>query len=140
MYRYGKKTAYRYFDILDTLSESKDTLQAALAKLHTNLKVEEELNHVLVVVDAKIYPVLQAIKHEDPDTYSWLIRFPGDFHLLMNYQKVLMKIYWDAGLKQIAEASGFRGETPASLEHCSNFTNTSNFLFRCGRPYSNTCT
>ena len=28
----------------------------------------------------------------------------------MNYQKVIMKIYWDAGLKQIAEASGFRGE------------------------------
>ena len=125
-----EKTAYRYFDILDTLSESKDTLQAALAKLHTDLKVGEELNHVLVVVDAKIYPVLQAIKHEDPDTYSWLIPFPGDFHLLMNYQKVLMKIYWDAGLKQIAEASGFRGETLASLEHCSNSTNTSNFLFQ----------
>ena len=48
----------------------------------------------------------------------------------MSYQKVVMKIYWDAGLKQIAEASGFRGETLTSLEHCSNFTNTSRFLFQ----------
>ena len=66
------------------------------------------------------------------DTFSWLIPFPGNFHLLMNYQKVLMKIYGDAGLKQIAEASGFRGETLASLENCSNFTNTSKFFFRYG--------
>ena len=40
-----------------------------------------------------------------------------------------MKIYLDAGLNQIAEAIGFRGETLTSLEHCSNFTNTSRFLF-----------
>ena len=55
-----EKTAYRNFDILDTLSEAKNTIQAALAKLHTNVKVGEELNHVLMlmVVDTKIYPVL----------------------------------------------------------------------------------
>ena len=61
---------------------------------------------------------------------SWLLPFPGDFHLLMNYQKVMIKIYWDAGLKQIAEASGFRDETLGSLENCSNFTNTSKFFLQ----------
>lgn len=59
-----EKTTYRYFDILDALSESKDTLQAALPKLHTDLKIGDELNHVLVVIDAKTYPVLQAMKHQ----------------------------------------------------------------------------
>ena len=88
------------------------------------------LHHVLVVVDAEICPVLQSIKRGDPDTFSWLLPFPGDFHLLMNYQKVMMKIYWDAGLKQIAESSGFRGETLGSLENCSNFTSTSKFFFQ----------
>ena len=52
------------------------------------------------------------------------------FIFFMNYQKVLMKIYWDAGLKQIAESSGFRGETLASLKNCSNFTNTSSFFIQ----------
>ena len=125
-----EKTMYKYFDILDTNSESKETLLNSLAKLHKELKVGNKLQHLIVVVDAKIFPILQSIKQEDQATFEWLIPFPGDFHLLMNYQKVIMKIYWDAGLKQIAEASGFRGETLTSLEHCSNFTNTSRFLFQ----------
>ena len=57
-----------------------------------------------MVVDAKIFLILQSIKQADKATFEWLILFPGDFHLLMNYQKVIMKIYWDTGLKQIAEA------------------------------------
>ena len=121
---------YKYFDILCTNSESKETLLNSLTKLHKELKVGNKLRHLIVVVDAKIFPILQPIKQEDQATFEWLIPFPGDFHLLMNYQKVIMKIYWDAGLKQIAEASGFRGETLTSLEHCSNFTNTSKFLFQ----------
>ena len=40
-----------------------------------------------------------------------------------------MSAYWDAGLKQIAAASGYRGETLTSLSRCSNFTNTTTFLF-----------
>ncbi len=29
---------------------------------------------------------------------KWLIPFPGDWHVLFNYQPVLMKAYSDAGL------------------------------------------
>ena len=32
------------------------------------------------------------------------------------------------GLKQVAEAGGFKGETLTSLQHCSNFKNTHYFL------------
>ena len=39
---------------------------------------------------------------------NWVIPFPGDFHMLSNYQEVLMRIYWDAGLKDIAGESGYR--------------------------------
>lgn len=46
----------------------------------------------------------------------------------MNYQPVLSKVYFDIGLKQIASASGFKGETLTSLQKCSHFKNTHYFL------------
>ena len=58
--------------------------------------------------------------------------FSGDFHILMNYQPVFSKVYFDVGLKQVAAAGGFKGETQTSLQHCSNFKNTHYFLHDTG--------
>ena len=73
----------------------------------------EELRHkyVVVVGDAKTYLLLQAICFEYKSQLKWLIPFQGDWHILFNYQKVLMKPYTDAVLKSMAKASGHRGET-----------------------------
>lgn len=39
-----------------------------------------------------------------------------------------MKVYYDAGLKDLAESSGHRGETLTSIKNCSNFKRTHRFL------------
>ena len=41
----------------------------------------------------------------------------------------MFKVYFDAGLKQVAMASGFRSETLTSLQKCSNFKCTQNVIF-----------
>lgn len=41
-----------------------------------------------------------------------------------------MKVYYDAGLKDLAKSAGFRGETLTSLKNCSSFKRTHAFLLQ----------
>ena len=46
---------------------------------------------------------------------SWLLSFPGDWHILRNIQPVLFRAYYDAGLKEISQKCGFKATTLTSL-------------------------
>ena len=70
---------------------------------------------------------MSAYSHSKQSIYgsdlSWFIPFPGDWHILKNYQEVLVKIYFEAGLLDLAKSSGY---TPTSIT--SNFRRTHHFL------------
>ena len=75
--------------------------------------------------DAKTYDTTQVVKFEYGSDLNWLVPYPGDWHLLKNYQIYLMKPLFEAGLKDLAMASGY----PAlSIQSCSNFLRTHHFL------------
>ena len=73
--------------------------------------------YVVVVGDGKTYDHLAKIKKVRSKQMERLLVYPGDWHILKNFQLLLMKIYYHCGLRELAKASGFRGETLTSLQH-----------------------
>ena len=96
-----------------------------LLDLHKRFITGQNKKWLVVVGDAKVYDVLQSLKHEYGDDLQWLFVYPGDWHLLKNYQLSLMKPYFDAGLKDLARASGYPTE---AIQNCSKFKRTHCFL------------
>ena len=125
---YCSSSTYEYLDVLDENADSRDTMIEVVTRLYHEFHICDYRGHLIVASDVKTYQHLQHIKREYGEQLTWLILFPGDFHILMNYQPVLSKVYFDVGLKQVAAAGGFKGEALTSLQHCSNFKNTHYFL------------
>ena len=117
-----------YVEIVSEKADCKHTLTNALGRIHYTFVVGLQQKWVIVVGDGKTYDLLQDIKYEYGSHLKWLIPMPGDWHILLNYQKVLMKIYSDAGLVQLGKVAGYRGETRTSLVNCSNFKQTHAFF------------
>ena len=46
---------------------------------------------LLLEGDAKLYEVMKAFEYGDE--LSWIIPYPGDWHMLINYQSALMEAY-----------------------------------------------
>ena len=73
--------------------------------------------------DQATYERLQSIKAEYGNDFAWMIPFPGDWHFLKNFQEVLVKVYFDAGLGDPAKASGYQLNSIGT-----NFKRTHKFL------------
>ena len=69
--------------------------------------------------------IYDSIKFEYGDEFTWLICYPGDWHMLANFQKALMKLYLDAGLKELAKTAGY---PTAAIQACSQFKRTHAFI------------
>ena len=113
-------------ELVDENPDSSDTIRYVAELLLNATSSEDQGGYVIVVGDGKTYQHLIKVKQTNGST----LIFPGDWHTLANFQPVLMKIYYHAGLKQLVQVSGYRAEMLSALEKCSNFSR----YYKYGRP------
>ena len=53
---------YRYIEVLDMNADSKEAVLTSLATLHKELNIGEDLKHLVVITDAKIFPYMHETK------------------------------------------------------------------------------
>ena len=118
-----------FIAVLDEKSDDKKTVLKILNLLHSRFRVGTAVNHVIVVGDGKSYDTLMKLKFEYGKALQWLLIYPGDWHLLKNVQPVLLKIYYEAGLKDAAKVL-HSGARLKALSECTRFPLVQNFLFQ----------
>ena len=116
-----------YMDLLDENADSEETM-AEVAEMVNSQITSECQKWVLLVGDGKTYDHLIKVKRLYGTALKSVLIYPGDWHILKNFQPVLMKAWYHLGLREIAKAAGFRGETLTSLENCSHFKRTHLFI------------
>lgn len=130
-YQPTEKSNLTYLDILNEHADSKETILTVLELLESKYKVlRGDFQYLIVVGDAKTFNHLVSLKREQSAKFSWLLPFPGDWHILKNFHPVIINTYADAGLQQLAETSGFRAKTLTSLLSCNNFRLVHNFIIQ----------
>lgn len=122
-----EKSTAAYLEVMDKFADSKETMLDVLTTFQLKLKVGETVNPLIVTGDAKTYCHIQVLKQEYGNQLSWVLPIIGDWHLIKNYQEILVHIYYDAGLKHFALAAGFRAKTLTHLQRCSNFQHAHHF-------------
>ena len=113
-----------YLDILNEYADNKDTILNTLALLQERLEIGTSVKYLGVVGDGKTYDHLHALKVEYGEELNWLIPLPGDWHILKNYQEVMMKVYFDGGLREAAKQAGYSDGGLNLIGGCSKFENS----------------
>lgn len=97
-----------YVDVISEKANHKSTLLNIIGRLHKTFVTELNQKWVVFIGDAKVFDILQDIRSDYGENLKWLVPIPGDWHTLYNFQKALMKPYWDAGLINLAKVTGYR--------------------------------
>ena len=116
---------------MDAVADNKATITQLLQSLHQKYIVDRGLDTLVIEGDAKVYEILQSLKFEYGNDLEWVIPYPGDWHLLKNYQLPLMKAYFDGGLKSLAKLAGY---PVASIQACTQFNDVITLSLNPGKP------
>ena len=130
MHHYStEKSNIVYLSVVNAHADKIETMKHVIDQLDLELHKEKSISHLVVGGDAKTYEHLIALKREYGSELDWMLPFIGDFHILMNYQSVLMKIFWDAGLSSIGKIL-HSSNTYTSLQSTSDFRRTHAFFLQ----------
>ena len=111
-----------FFKVLDQRCDDKETLLNVINDMFVEFVQSGKKKFVLLEGDQATYERLQSIKALYGNDLSWMVPFPGDWHFLKNYQEVLLKIYLDAGLRDLAKASGYQpNSVDSNLKELTTF-------------------
>ena len=99
----SEKSNVIFFCVHGENADNKDTIKMTLNKLHIELGIGKRINYLVVVGDGKTYDYLIKLKKEFGNELKWVLPYIGDWHVLKNYLSILMKIYADAGLKDLVD-------------------------------------
>ena len=99
-----------YMELVDENPNSDETMSIIADDLLEKFGSESQNGWVVLVGDGKTYQHLMNVKRQYGSAMEKLLIFPGDWHTLKNYQPVLMKIYYSAGLRELTKSSGYRGK------------------------------
>ena len=70
-----------YLEVLDAVA---DCIVTIMTLLHNSNKNGKGLEWVILEGNAKIYEILKCLTFEYGEDLSWLIKYRGDFHMLLN--------------------------------------------------------
>ena len=120
-----------YLRIMNEPADSKETMIKVINFLYNIYEVQRTISQLLVVGDAKTFEVLRKLKDENGSDLDWLIPFPGDWHILKNFQPVVFKLFGHLSLRSIVRKVGVKEGTLRLLSDCTNFKKKNVFLIQC---------
>lgn len=124
-----EKSKFSYIYVLNEKADCAQTVKSVIGLLYDLFKISKSINHLVIAGDGATVKILLDVKKEYGEVLDWVIPYLGDWHVLKNFQEVVMKVFWDAGLKDIAKLT-HKNSTLNNLKTCSNFKRTHRFLLQ----------
>jgi len=115
--------------MINECCDSLQTVESVVKDMYNKMEVGKTISHLVVVGDGKTYDYLIKLKNNDPIALSWLLPFPGDWHILKNYSLALMKLYGPGGLNDLI-ARLHKGRTEKCVTNCTDFEKTFAFFIQ----------
>ena len=97
-----------YMELLNENPDCAETMSLVVENLLSKFDNVQD-GWVVLVGDGKIYKHLINIKKQYSTALQKLLIFPGDWHILKNYQPILMKVHYAAGLRRSPEIQAIMG-------------------------------